>query len=81
MQFEHGLAGERVRGREVKRQTFVQRAAVGAAEARETGVTGSGQAAEQGAGNLRRVRSGDAHDTDTADARRRGDSGDGVGGR
>ena len=55
MQFKHMLTGERVRGREIDRQAFVQRAVVGAAEARETGMARGGQATEQGAGNPRHV--------------------------
>jgi len=80
VQFEHVLAGEGVRGREVERQAFVQRAAIGAAEAGKADVARGGRTAKQGACNLRHARPGDAHDADTTDSRRCGNGCDGVAG-
>ena len=78
VQFQHVFASEGVRGREVQRQSLIERRAVRIAKRCELCMPRTRQLPEEGARDVRRLIAGNTHDTDTAAPRRGGDGCDSV---
>jgi hypothetical protein len=82
LQFEHRLAGVRVRRREQQRDAFVDRPPLPVEERGEGGLPRCQLAgtlgAEQAVDHRRQVGAGDTHDADAGATRRGGDGGDRV---